>query len=99
MSLRIEVDRQSIARFCRRNGIRRLSFFGSVLHDDFGPDSDVDVLVEFEPDAAVGLFEFVDLQQEMSELVGRDVDLRTPASLSHFFRDEVVSSAEVAYAA
>jgi hypothetical protein len=99
MSLRIEVDRQSIARFCRRNGIRRLSFFGSVLHDDFGPDSDVDVLVEFEPDAAVGLFEFVDLQQEMSELVGRDVDLRTPAGLSHFFRDEVVSSAEVAYAA
>jgi len=99
MSLRIEVDRQSIARFCRRDGIRRPSFFGSVLHDDFGPDSDVDVLVEFEPDAAVGLFEFVDLQQEMSEFVGREVDVHTPASLSHFFRDEVVSSAEVAYAA
>lgn len=99
MSLRIELDRQSIALLCRRNRVHRLSFFGSVLRDDFGPDSDVDVLVEFEPDAPVGLFEFVDLQGELSELIGRHVDLHTPASLSHFFRDEVVSSAEVAFAA
>ncbi len=99
MSLSIEVDRESIARLCRRRGVHRLSFFGSVVRDDFGPDSDVDVLVEFEPDANVGLFEFVDLQQDLSELIGRAVDLHTPASLSHFFRDKVVSTAEVAYAA
>ena len=99
MSLRIEVDQESLAGFCRRGGIRRLSFFGSVLRDDFGPESDVDVLVEFEPDANVGLFEFVDLQRELSELLGHEVDLHTPASLSHLFRDRVVSSAEVAYAA
>jgi hypothetical protein len=99
MSLSIEVDRESIARLCRRCAVRRLSFFGSVVRDDFGPDSDVDVLVEFEPDANVGLFEFVDLQRDLSELIGRAVDLHTPASLSHFFRDKVVSTAEVAYAA
>ena len=99
MSLRIEVDEEGIARLCRHYGVRRLSFFGSVVRDDFGPDSDVDVLVEFESDANAGLFEFVDLQKDLSELVGRVVDLHTPASLSHFFRDKIVSSAEVAYAA
>lgn len=99
MSLQIEIDEESLARFCRRSGIRRLSFFGSVLGDDFGPKSDVDVLVEFAPDAGIGLFEFVDLQRELSELLGREVDLHTPASLSHFFRKRVVDSAEVAYAA
>ena len=99
MSLRIEVDEESLAGFCRRSGIRRLALFGSVLRDDFGPDSDIDVLVEFAPEANVGLFEFVDLQQELGELLGREVDLHTPASLSHFFRERVMSSAEVAYAA
>ena len=99
MSLQIDIDAEGLAAFCRRSGIRRLSFFGSVLREDFGPESDIDVLVEFAPDAGVGLFEFVDLQYELSELFGRDVDLHTPASLSHFFRDGVVDSAEVAYAA
>ena len=99
MSLQIEIDADGLAAFCRRNGIRRLSFFGSVLREDFGPESDIDVLVEFAPDAGVGLFEFVDLQHELGELLGRDVDLHTPASLSHFFREDVVDSAEVAYAA
>ena len=99
MSLQIDIDAEGLAAFCRRSGVRRLSFFGSVLREDFGPESDIDVLVEFAPDAGVGLFEFVDLKYELSELFGRDVDLHTPASLSHFFRDGVVDSAEVAYAA
>jgi uncharacterized protein len=99
MSLQIDVDVEGLAAFCRHSGIHRLSFFGSVLRDDFGPDSDVDVLVEFVPDAGVGLFEFVDLQRQLGDLLGREVDLHTPASLSHFFREDVIDSAEVAYAA
>ncbi len=99
MSLRIDIDAEELAAFCGRAGILRLSFFGSVLRADFGPGSDIDVLVEFAPDAGIGLFEFVDLQRQLGELLGRDVDLHTPASLSHFFREDVVDSAEVAYAA
>jgi predicted nucleotidyltransferase len=99
VSLQIDIDAEGLAAFCRRAGIRRLSFFGSVLREDFGPESDVDVLVEFAPDAGVGLFEFVALQRELGEILGRDVDMHTPASLSHFFRESVVGSAEVAYAA
>ena len=99
MSLQIDIDVERLAAFCRRSGIRRLSFFGTVLREDFGPESDIDVLVELAPDAGIGLFEFVDLQRELGALLGRDVDLHTPASLSHFFREEVVDSAEVAYAA
>ena len=99
MSLQIEIDEQRLARFCRRNQIRRLSFFGSVLRADFAPESDVDVLIEFAPEANIGLLEFVDLQHELSGVLGRTVDLHTPASLSHFFRERVVASAEVAYAA
>ena len=99
MSLHFEIEHERVAELCRRNPIRRLAFFGSVLRKDFGPESDIDVLVELAPDAGIGLFEFVDLQRELGELLGRDVDLHTPASLSHFFRDGVVASAEVAYAA
>lgn len=99
MSLQIDVDAEKLAAFCRRSGIHRLAFFGSVLRDDFGPGSDVDVLVEFDPEAGIGLFEFVDLQRQLGELLGRDVDLHTPASLSHFFREDVIESAEVAFAA
>jgi predicted nucleotidyltransferase len=92
VSLQIDIDAEALAAFCRRAGILRLSFFGSVLREDFGPASDVDVLVELAPNARVGLY-------ELGELLGRDVDLHTPASLSHFFREDVVDSAEVAYAA
>ena len=99
MSLQIEIDAEELAAFCRRAGVLRLSFFGSVLREDFGPESDIDVLVEFAPDSGIGLFEFVDLQRELAEILGREVDLHTPASLSHFFREDVVDSAEVAYAA
>jgi len=97
--LQIEIDAQSLARFCRRNQIRRLAFFGSVLREDFTPESDVDVLVEFVPAADIGLFEFVDLQHELSELLGRAIDLHTPAGLSHFFRERVLHTAEVVYSA
>jgi uncharacterized protein len=97
--MRIEIDRISLAQFCRRSRIRRLAFFGSVLGEDFGPGSDVDVLVEFEPEAKIGLLGMAALELELSEIIGRKVDLRTPAELSRYFRDEVVASAEVQYAA
>jgi len=94
---RVEIRHEQIAEFCRRNGIRWLALFGSVLRDDFGPDSDVDVLVEFEPGRTPG-FAFVALQEELSMLFGRRVDLHTPDSLSRYFRDEVVRGARVLYA-
>ena len=96
MRARISVDHNGLADFCRRHHIRKLSFFGSVLRDDFGVDSDVDVLVEFEPGHVPG-FAFVGLQMELSELLGRRVDLHTPQSLSRYFRDEVMREAQVQY--
>jgi uncharacterized protein len=95
----ISVDREAIADFCRRHHIRKLSLFGSVLRDDFRPDSDVDVLVEFEPGWAVGLIRLAGLELELSNLIGRRVDIRTPADLSRYFRQEVLDTAEVQYAA
>jgi predicted nucleotidyltransferase len=83
--------------FCRRHHISKLALFGSVLRDDFRPDSDVDVLVEFEPGARVSLFDMVDLEVELTEIIGRKVDLRTPGDLSRYFRQQVVDSAEVLY--
>lgn len=92
----IEIPTEELAEFCRRNGIRRLALFGSVLRDDFTPESDIDVLVEFEPGVRTG-FKFFAMQDELSELLGREVDLHTPASLSKYFRDEVLREAEVVY--
>ena len=97
--VRISVDRDQIAEFCRRNRISRLAFFGSVLRDDFGPDSDVDVLAEFEPEARVGFFAIARMQDELSTIIGRPVDLCTPKGLSRYFRDRVVREAEAAYVA
>ena len=97
MSPHIAIDREHIADFCRRHHIRKLALFGSVLHEDFRPDSDVDVLVEFEPGQRVG-FAFFSMQDELSELLGRKVDLNTPGFLSRYFRDEVLAEAEVLYA-
>lgn len=99
MSARIQIDRERVADFCRRHQVRRLALFGSVLRDDFRPDSDVDVLVDFAPEARAGLFEMARMEAELEELIGRKVDLRTPAELSRYFRDEVVAGAEVQYAA
>lgn len=95
---RIAVDKQQIARFCRRHRIRRLAFFGSVLRDDFGVDSDVDVLVEFEDGHVPGLA-FFSMEEELSEILGHKVDLNTPQFLSRHFRDDVLAEAEEQYAA
>ena len=95
----IEVPHEAVAEFCRQRGIRRLAFFGSVLRDDFRPDSDVDVLVEFEPDRVPGLFAMVDYEMDLSKLLGRQVDLRTPDGLSRYFREEVLAEALDEYVA
>ena len=90
-------NREQIAEFCRRNQIRRLALFGSVLRDDFRPDSDVDVLVEFEPGVRVGFIRLAGMEAELSSIMGRRADLRTSADLSRNFRQEVLASAEVLY--
>ena len=94
---RINITEEQIADFCQRNHIRKFAFYGSVLRDDFRPDSDIDVLVEFEPDQPIGLMEVVRMERLLSELMGRKIDLRTPKELSRYFRDEVVAGAEVQY--
>ena len=96
MSAKIPIDRQRLAEFCRRRHIRKLSLFGSVLRDDFGPASDVDILVEFDPDHIPGLDFFV-IEGELSDIVGRNVDLNTPNFLSRYFRDRVLREAGVQY--
>ena len=93
----IYVDSDSIADFCKRNHIRKLALFGSVLREDFRADSDVDMLVEFQSGHAVGHIGLGTMEQELSELIGRKVDLRTPGELSPYFRDEVVRSAVIQY--
>lgn len=98
MSAKINIPKDKIAEFCRRNRIHRLALFGSVLREDFGPESDVDVLVEFEPDARVGFFDLYDMEQELAHLLGgRRVDLNTSKSLSKYFRDEIMQEAEEQY--
>ena len=94
---RIPLDQSKIAEFCRERHIRRLSLFGSVLGDDFGPDSDVDVLVEFDPEHVPGL-EFPGMEIELSEMLGRKVDLNTPEFPSPSFRSQALAEAEVQYA-
>jgi len=90
----IDVGQQELAEFCRRNGIRKLALFGSVLTPNFTETSDIDVLVEFEPAARVGYLRMAALEQELSELLGgRKIDLRTPAELSRYFREEVMRAA------
>ena len=96
--MNISVPKDKIEDFCRRNHIVRLSFFGSVLRDDFTPGSDVDVLVEFEPTARIGFFELYDIEQELSSLLGgRKIDVNTPQGLSKYFRDKVMTTAEAQY--
>ena len=95
----LSVSKDRIASFCRERGIRRLAFFGSVLRPDFRPDSDVDVLVEFEPDRIPGLLGIARMEREFSALLGnRRVDLRTAEDLSPYFRQTVLAEAEVQYA-
>jgi hypothetical protein len=98
MSNTVTIPKSEVEDFCRHHHIRRLSLFGSVLRDDFSDDSDIDVLVEFEPGHTPG-FGFITLQDELSDLFGRTVDLNTPQCLSRYFRDRVLAEAEVQYAA
>jgi predicted nucleotidyltransferase len=99
MRHKIDVDKSALAEFCQHNHILKLAFFGSVLRDDFRSDSDVDMLVEFEPGREPGLLGLAKLERELSPLIGnRKVDLRTSEDLSRYFRDEVVASAELQYA-
>ncbi|OGP23887.1 MAG: nucleotidyltransferase [Deltaproteobacteria bacterium GWB2_55_19] len=95
----IDIPKEKIAEFCRRNHIHKLSLFGSVLREDFGPESDVDVLVEFEEGHVPGLITLSGMEIELGGIIGRKADLRTPEDLSRYFRNEVVESAEVQYAA
>ena len=98
MSPYLHLKGEEIATFCRRKHIRKLAFFGSVLRADFRDDSDIDVLVEFEPGHVPG-FAFFGLEDELGLLLGHKVDLHTPASLSDHFRDRVLREAEPAYVA
>jgi predicted nucleotidyltransferase len=97
MPAKVSLDKDNIADFCRKNHIRRLSLFGSVLGDNFGPDSDLDVLVEFHPDHVPGLIRLARLERELSEMLGYEADVRTAGDLSRYFRDAVLAQAEVQY--
>ena len=99
MIAQVSVDHERTADFCRRHHIRKLSLFGSALREDFGPESDIDLLVEFEPGHVLGLFGFARIERELAALFGgRRVDLRTAGDLSPYFRDQVVATAEALYA-
>lgn len=95
----IEVPEDEIASFCKKHHIHKLALFGSVLRDDFGSDSDVDILVKFEPGHVPSLFHLFDMEDELSTILGVRVDLRTPGDLSRYFRQKVLFTAEVSYAA
>ncbi len=98
MTHNLFADRVAVAELCRRHHIRRLSLFGSVLKGTARPDSDVDLLVEFEADARPSLFDIAAIELELSALLGgRPVDVRTPADLSRYFRNEIVREAEIQF--
>ena len=94
---RIEIPKEQLVEFCLANRIQRLSLFGSVLSDDFGQDSDVDVLVEFKPGTRIGLIQFMRLEFELGEILGRKVDLNTPGFISKYFRSKVMNEREDQY--
>jgi len=99
MNPRLSLDETTLARFCERHHIHRLSLFGSQLKGTTRPNSDIDLLVEFEPGRVPGLLALASMETELSELLGgRRVELRTAEELSRYFRDEVVRTAEVQYA-
>jgi predicted nucleotidyltransferase len=95
---KIAIPQDKIADFCRRNQVRTISLFGSVLREDFGPESDVDVLVEFEPEARIGFMALGRMQRELAELLGRSVDLVPRDGLKPLIRDSVLDGAQVLYA-
>jgi predicted nucleotidyltransferase len=93
------VDPRRIADFCQTHGVREMALFGSVLRDDFGPESDIDVLVEFFPKTRMSLFRLVDMQDELTRIFGRQVDLVTKPALHPYIRDSVLRDREVVYVA
>ena len=95
--LNLKIPREEIAEFCKKNRIRKLSLFGSSVRHDFRADSDVDILVEFEPGARVGLIKLAGLELELSKIFGRKVDLNTPGFINKYYREKVLSEAEVQY--
>lgn len=97
MNENVIIPHDKLAEFCQRYPIHRLALFGSALREDFGPDSDLDILVEFEPGARISLFDMVTMEMELTDLMGRKVDFRTAPELSRYFRQKVLDSAEVLY--
>jgi predicted nucleotidyltransferase len=98
-SLKQKISQNKLAEFCRKNHIKKLSVFGSAIRGQLGPDSDIDLLVEFEKDHTPGLFSIIKMEMELTEMLGKKVDLRTPEDLSQYFRDEVVQNAKLQYQA
>lgn len=99
MDLPIEIDRERITAFCRKHHLTKLALFGSVLTDRFGPDSDVDILIEFDPVHIPGLIALSGMERELSQILGRKADMQTPNDLSRYFRDQVLREAIIQYAA
>lgn len=98
MNKEISIQKDKVAEFCKKYHIQRLAIYGSALRSDFGPESDVDILVDFEPGCTPGFFKLFEMEDELSSLFGgRKVDLRTPQDLSRYFRDKVIEGAEVQY--
>ena len=95
----IDIPQKKIAEFCQRHHIKRLALFGSALRDDFKSDSDVDVLVEFEPGTRIGMIRLAGIELELSEILGRKVDMHTPGFISKYFRNQVLTEAEDQYVA
>jgi len=99
MGAQIHIPKEKLSDFCEKNDICRLSLFGSIIRDDFGPDSDIDVLVEFKTGCVPGFFKLFDMEKELSLIFGgRTVDMRTPKDLSRYFRDNVLEISELQYA-
>ena len=95
----VRIDKEALADICRRYQVKELALFGSILRQDFGRRSDVDVLVEFQPGAMIGLFEFVGLQEDLKTLIGRKVDLVSKRGLNPLIRDDILPAASILYAA
>ncbi len=94
---RVNLTKEQIAEFCRENHIKKFAFYGSVLRDSFRQDSDIDILVDLDYNYRTGLMKMARIERELSEMIGRQVDLKTPEDLSDYFRDKVLSEAEVLY--
>jgi hypothetical protein len=97
-TVQIDIPMEKIITLCRHHHIRELALFGSVLRDDFGPDSDIDILVQFEPGTRLGYFRFFGIEQELTNILKREVELFTPDSLKQFAREEALRTCKVIYA-